>query len=293
MKIGITLPGLVPGTTGEQLLDWARRADAGPFSHVATGERLLWPGHDLMVTLAAAAAVTRRVRLISTGVVLPMHDAVAVAKQAATLDVLSGGRLTLGVGIGGRDDDYRALGRSFEKRHGRMEAQVAHLRSIFRGEGAGAGLAPVGPPPVQVGGPPILAGSIFPDAVRRVARWADGVTGWSLGPNAEAMAETWRILDEAWDEAGRAGRPYRLSGFWFALGNGAEETLRSFVQRYLSYFGDDLAHGTAVTVKTWNGQAITEALRAFAAIGTDEMTLVPVSNDPEQLDRLADLVAAL
>lgn len=291
MKIGVTLPGLVPGTTGEVLLDWAARADAGPFAHLATGERLLWPGLDLMTTLAAAAAVTRRVRLIATVVVLPLHDAVEVAKQAATLDVLSGGRLTLGVGIGGRDDDFRATGRPYERRHARLEAQVAQMRALFRGEPAGPGLAPMGPPPVQPGGPPILAGSIFPAAIRRVARWADGLCGWSLGPNAEVQAETWRLLAEAWGEAGRAGQPHRMSGFWFALGDGAEEALRSFVGRYLAYFGDDMAGATAATMRTWRADAVAEALDRFEEIGTDELTLVPVGSGIDQLERLADVVA--
>jgi len=290
MKIGITLPGLVPGTSGEQLLAWARRADEGPFAHVATGERLLWPGHDLMVTLAAAAAVTRRVRLVATLVVLPLHSPVVVAKQAATLDALSGGRLTLGVGIGGRDNDYRALGVPYAKRHGRMEAQVAEMRRLFRGEPVGPGLEPVGPPAVQPGGPPILAGSIFPDAVRRVARWADGLCGWSLEPNAAVVAETWRLLDEAWQEAGRAGRPYRMSGFWFALGAEAEAMLGAFVRNYMGYFGDDMANATAATVRSWNAGAIKDALRQFEDIGTDEMTLVPVSSDIVQLERLAELL---
>lgn len=291
MKVGITLPGLVPGTTGEQLLDWARRADAGPFSHVATGERLLWPGHDLMVTLAGAAAVTRRVRLISTVVVLPLHSEITIAKQAATIDALSNGRFTLGVGIGGRDNDYRAVGVPFEKRHSRMEQQVAHIRRLFRGEALAPDLAPVGPPPVQPGGPPILAGSIFPAGVRRVARWADGLCGWSLQPSATTTRETWRLLDDAWQEAGRSGAPYRCSGFWFALGDGAEDLLRGFVKRYLDYFGDNMSGPSSASVKTWNAAAIKDALRTFADIGTDEMTLVPVSNDIAQLERVADLVA--
>lgn len=290
MKVGITLPGLVPGTSGEQLLAWARKADEGPFSHVATGERLLWPGHDLMVTLAAAAAVTRRVRLISTVVVLPLHSPVAVAKQAATLDALSAGRFTLGVGIGGRDNDYRAVGVPFEKRHSRMEAQVNEMRRFFRGEPVAPDLDPIGPPTVQPGGPPILAGSIFPGAVRRVARWADGLSGWSLEPNAAVVAETWRILAEAWREHGRQGQPYRLAGFWFALGPDAEATLRAFVRRYMGYFGDDMAGATAATVRTCAPQAIRDALRQFEDIGTDEMTLVPVSNDINQLERVAELL---
>ena len=290
MRVGITLPSMIPGTAGDRALAWARKADEGPFSSLAIGERLLWPGHDVMVTLAAAAAVTKRVRLVSTIVVMPLHSAVVVAKQAATIDVISNGRVTLGVGIGGRDDDFRAVGASFENRHARMEEQVATMRRLWQGEPPLPGLDSVGPLPVQKGGPEILVGSIFPAAVKRVACWADGLSAWSFEPNAAALQESFRLMEDAWRAAGRAGRPRLVAGFWFALGPGAEETLRTYVGKYLGYFGVEVAHMTARSVRTTNRKTVRDALRAFADAGVDEAIPVPVSADIDQLDRLADLV---
>jgi alkanesulfonate monooxygenase SsuD/methylene tetrahydromethanopterin reductase-like flavin-dependent oxidoreductase (luciferase family) len=290
MKVGVTLPAMIPGVGPDTVLEWARRADAGPFSSIALGERLLWPGYDLMVTLAAVAAVTRRVRVVSTVVVLPLHSAVVVAKQAATLDQLSGGRLTLGVGIGGRDDDFHAAGAPFEKRHARMEEQVAHMRRIWRGEPAGPGLAHVGPRPLQPNGPEILAGSVAAGAVRRVARWADGLSAWSFEPDVTALEQSYRIMSEAWREAERPGAPRFVAGFWYALGPGAAERIERFVSRYLAYFGDKMARRVARSITTSNAGRVKEILAALADIGTDEAIPVPVSADLEQLERLAELV---
>lgn len=290
MKVGITLPAMVPGAGADTILEWARRADAGPFSSVALGERLLWPGYDLMATLAAAAVLTRRVRLVSTVVVLPLYSAVAVAKQAATLDRLSGGRLTLGVGIGGREDDFRAVGAPLDRRHARMEEQVAHMRRIWRGEPAGPGLAHLGPPPVQPAGPEILAGSVAAGAVRRVARWADGLATWSFEPDVAALAESYRIMTEAWREAGRPGAPRFVAGFWYALGPNAAEKIERFVSRYLASFGEKMSRRIARSITTSSPERVREVLAALTDIGTDEAIPVPVSADLEQLERLGDLV---
>jgi alkanesulfonate monooxygenase SsuD/methylene tetrahydromethanopterin reductase-like flavin-dependent oxidoreductase (luciferase family) len=291
MKVGITLPGMIPGTSFDTVLDWARRADAGPFSSVAIGERLLWPGYDLMVTLAAAAAVTQRVRIVSTVVVLPLHSAVVIAKKAASLDALSHGRLTLGIGIGGRDDDFRAVGAAFAQRHDRMEEQVAMMRRIWRGEPPAQGLAHIGPRPLQAGGPEVIVGSVSPAAVRRVARWADGLSAWSFQPNVPALAETYRVMREAWSAAGRSGAPRLVAGFWYGLGDDAGERVGSFVRKYLAYFGTDSAAQTARSVRTVTPQRIKDTLAALADLGTDEVIPVPVSGDIEQLDRLAELIA--
>jgi len=173
VRIGLTLPSMLAGVDRATTLEWCRRIDDGPFSSLSMGERITYPNQELWAVLAAAAAVTERVRIISTVVLLPAHDAVMVAKQAATLDVLSGGRFTLGVGVGGREEDYRAIGASFARRHARMDEQVDVMRRIWAGERID-GCAPVGPQPVRPGGPPILVGAMGPKAIARASHWADG-----------------------------------------------------------------------------------------------------------------------
>ena len=145
MKIGMNLPVMVPGLDRDLILEWSRRVDAGPYASLAAGERITFPNPEMMVTLAAAAAVTERVRLAFNVLVLPMHSAVLIAKQVATLDVISAGRVTLGVGVGGREEDYRAVGVVCdEKRLGRLEEQVGLMRRAWAGEQRGGRRAPPG-----------------------------------------------------------------------------------------------------------------------------------------------------
>src|SRR4051794_7966969 len=176
MDVSMTLPTMVPHDR-DSTLRWCRDIDAGPWASLAVPERVTYPSHDITVELSAAAALTERVRLWSTIVILPAHDAVAVAKQMASIDVLSGGRLTVGVGVGGREHDYRAINARFDRRWQRMDEQVAVMRSIWSGEPPFAGSEPVGPLPVQPGGPPLIAGVMGPKSIARAAYWADGVDG--------------------------------------------------------------------------------------------------------------------
>ena len=138
--------------------------------------------------LPAAAAVTRRVRIAPTLYVLPMHPAVHVAKHAATLDLISGGRTTITVGIGGRVHDYRCMEKEPVRRYARLDEQVAVLRRIWAGEPPFEGSEPVGPRAVQPGGPPILAGVTGPKGIARAAKWADGIYSWSGNGEGRLLA---------------------------------------------------------------------------------------------------------
>ena len=177
MKIGIGLPATIPSVSGERVLDWARKADAGPFSSLGIIDRLVYPNHEPLITLAAAAGATQRVRLMTTILLAPIRNTVVLAKQAATLDALSGGRFTLGLAVGGREDDYRAAGVPFKGRGKRFDAQLAQMKRIWSGEPGEEGVGPVGPPPTRAGGPELLIGASSPAAIRRVGRWADGLMG--------------------------------------------------------------------------------------------------------------------
>ena len=214
----MTLPTMVEGLSREDVLAWCEAIDNGPFSTVAAGERIAFANQECLVMLSAAAALTRRVRVFATVFVLPMHDPVWLAKQAATLDVLCGGRFVLGVGAGAREEDYRSVGASFSKRHAQMAAGVATLRQIWQGDPAFPGAHPIGPRPLQSGGPPILVGALAPRAIARAASWADGLAGFSLGPDMAEIERGFRAARDAWRAAAKPSPPRLVTSFWYALG---------------------------------------------------------------------------
>ncbi|MGZ8764040.1 MAG: LLM class flavin-dependent oxidoreductase [Acidimicrobiia bacterium] len=286
MDIGLTLPSFVRGTDRTTILEWCRRIDDGPFSSVAVGERVAYWSHDLVTTLAFAAAATERVRLESTVVVLPSHEPVRLAKQAATIDVLSGGRLTLGVGVGGREQDYRAVGAAFTRRFARLDEQVAIMRSVWAGDIAVPGLPPIGPEPVQPGGPPLWTAAMGPKSLARSAKWADGLAGFDLAPDHAGVDRQFRAVETAWRDAGRTSAPTLTTSTWFALGDGAEDRLFSYAFEYLSTFGDDAARAMAGLTRLKDPGAIRDAVAALEDVGCDEFVLVPTSADVAEIDRL-------
>jgi alkanesulfonate monooxygenase SsuD/methylene tetrahydromethanopterin reductase-like flavin-dependent oxidoreductase (luciferase family) len=290
MKLSMTLPTMLPHTRGDALA-WCRGIDGGPWESLAVPERITYTSHDLTVQLAAAAALTERVRLWTTIVVLPAHDAVAVAKQMASIDVLSGGRLTVGVGIGGREDDYRAIGASFARRYPRMDEQVATMRRIWAGEPPFEGADPVGPPPVQPGGPPLVAGAFGPKGIARAARWAIGVDGaWTLDGNGDVIAAAFEMIRTAWRDAGRDEPPHLSSSIWYALGDDAETQLRSYAFDYLKIFGEEIAKGAASMATCAGADALRRSVASARDAGADEFLLVPTTADPDELQRTVDVL---
>jgi alkanesulfonate monooxygenase SsuD/methylene tetrahydromethanopterin reductase-like flavin-dependent oxidoreductase (luciferase family) len=293
MKVGMNLPVMVPGLGRDAILEWARRVDAGPFSHLAAGERVVFPNPELIVTMSAAAAVTERVRILLNVLVLPMHAEVFKAKQLATLDVLSGGRLTVGVGAGAREDDFQAAGADFRRERplARLAAQVATMRRVWAGEQGIAGLEdPVGPSPVQPGGPEILSGSLSPASIDRAARWADGICGFSFGPSLDEVRASFDRTRSAWREAGRDRPPRLVTSCWFALGDDPRAQIDAYLARYLRFMGPDVPAAIAPTVVTTSPEALAELVRELDECGADELSLVPTTADPDEVDRV---VAAL
>ncbi len=289
----MTLPTMVPGLGREELLAWARRVDDGPFSSLAAGERIAFPNPELLATLAAAAAVTERVRIVATVFVAPLHPAAWLAKAAATLDGISGGRFTLGLGVGGREEDYQVLDVPFTRRHARLDAQVAELRRLWAGEPAVPGAAPVGPLPVQPGGPPLWIAAAGERPLRRAARWADGLAGFDLGPDLDATAALFRAAERAWREAGRERGPVLATSFWYALGPDPRAQLDAYVTRYLRVFGEDVAAALRRRCVAAGEGALREALVGLAERGADEVILVPTSREPAELVRTEALLAGL
>lgn len=284
MDIGIGLPNAIPGTTGTALVDWARNAEGAGFSTLGTIGRLVYPNYEELVALSAAAAVTTRIRLTTSVLIAPLYTNTALlAKQAASLDRLSGGRLVLGVALGGRDDDYTASGLSTEGRGRRLEEQLTGMKRIWAGEQLGhAGR--IGPEPARRGGPELLLGGATEASFRRAARLGDG---WIIGgttPDNFAQAAT--SVDKAWQDAGRPGKPRKVALAYFALGPAARAQADTYLLDYYGWLGDiatQITAGAAVSADMARAYAA-----AFTSAGCDELIFMPTASHPDQVGLLAD-----
>jgi alkanesulfonate monooxygenase SsuD/methylene tetrahydromethanopterin reductase-like flavin-dependent oxidoreductase (luciferase family) len=286
MDISMTLPTMLPHGRSEAL-SWCRQVDDGPWTSLAVPERVTFTSHALTVQLAAAAALTERVRLWSTLIVLPAHNEVQVAKDMASIDQLSDGRLTVGIGVGGREDDFRAIGGDFTNRWRRMDDQVATMRRIWAQEPPFEGSDPVGPPPVQAGGPPLVAGVMGPKALARAAKWAAGVDDPTAitAVDGESLAGQRQRVIEAWKDAGRDEAPHFSTSLWYALGPGAKERLEGYVFEYMKIFDPSFARSMAEGAAVHTPEALREAIEIAREVGCDEFFLVPTTADPDELPR--------
>ncbi|HEY6296670.1 MAG TPA: LLM class flavin-dependent oxidoreductase [Streptosporangiaceae bacterium] len=287
MDIGIGLPNTVAGTEGRTLIDWARQAEEAGFSTLGTIGRLVYPNYEELIALSAAAAVTSSIRL-TTGVLLaPLYANYALfAKQAASLDALSGGRLVLGLGLGGRDDDFIASGLSTHGRGLVLENQLDVMRRVWSGEEFGYA-GGIGPEPVRPGGPEIILGGSTEASFERVARLADG---WIMGGGTPDMfAQAAAGVDQAWAAAGRTGRPRKLTLAYFALGPDARDQADGYLHHYYGWLGniaDMIAAGAAVSTEMVGAYAA-----AFEAAGCDEIIFVPTASTLDQIALLAEAIA--
>lgn len=290
MKIGVCLPYMKPGLNRKTFQDWCRAIDDGPFHSLSCGERVTGNTLEMRNILAFAAASTERVRIIPSLYVLPMHSAMQAAKEVATLDILSAGRVTLCVGVGGREQDYRALEASMKGRFQRMDDQIAIMKRVWQGEDF-EGIGVLGPQPVQAGGPPILAGSMGPKSIARVSRWADGLYSFAMDGNADLTRYFMDAATQAWLDAGRDSQPYFMGGFWYSLAENARQQLHNYVFDYLKVFGEDEANKIASSMVMHDEAAIRDGIAAMAEIGCDEIQLVPATAEISEVEKLAKLLA--
>lgn len=282
-----------PDLDSATLRAWARVIDEGPFSALCWGERIAFDNPESLTLLGAVAAWTERVRLVTTVIVPQLHDPVMLAKALATGDLISGGRLTVGIGVGGRHEDYEAVGADPATQTMRQLAErVAVMKRVWAGEKVTESVLPVGPPPVQVGGPPLLVGTIGPKTVRSAAAWADGMAGTILDLDPVKQNELFDVARTAWADAGKP-RPHLATSFWFALGDRdeARAQVHRHLRRYMNWIPGEYVDAMApATGFAGTEDDLLAVLEQFERIGTDEVHLIPTSSDVEQLTRIADVV---
>ncbi|GAA4612113.1 LLM class flavin-dependent oxidoreductase [Actinoallomurus liliacearum] len=284
MEIGIGLPTTIPGAGGDELLAWAKRGEDLGFSSLGVLDRLMYDSYEPLITLAAAAGATSRIRL-TTSILIAAYrgDQVVLAKQLASLHRLSGGRLVVSVAAGPREDDYEACGTPFHRRGRRLDDLLGELRRLWAGA-ASPGLVP-GPSCVN-GGPPLIVGGHSEAAMRRAATYGDGwIAGGSSASGYDALAQRART---AWQAAGRTGEPRMLAIAYVALGADAREAAGRYLTEYYAFAGPkaDMAVRSMLT----DERQLREFADGYEASGCDELILIPCVTDVGQADRIAKAV---
>ena len=295
MKIGIGIPNAVQGTSGRLLLDWARRAEDRGFSGLATIDRVIYPSYDSLAVLAAAAGATSRIELMTNILAAPVYPPVLLAKSTASIDQLSGGRLTLGLALGARADDYAAVGQDFHTRGRDFDNALDVLHRAWRGEPVGPGVTDakaggdalaVGPTPTTNGRVPVLIGGTSDKAIQRVVTWG---AGWTAGGGtAQEARPVLERVRAAWQDAGRQGEPRLAALTYYSLGEEVGEASRASLRHYYSWLGDYAEVIAEGAVRS--DISIRDTVAQFEDVGVTELYFGPSVASLEQVDRLADLV---
>ena len=281
MRVGVGLPNAVPGTPADVIMTWARRAEEGPFSSLAVVDRFVYESYEPLALLAAAAVVTRRVQLATTILIGPLRNTALLAKTAATVDAISGGRLILGLAVGAREDDYQIAEVEYPSRGRQFSRQLAALRAHWEAD-------TLGPRPTHPGGPPLLIGGLSDRAFARMARCADGYVHGGGPPKAFGRAAD--KARAAWRDAGRPGKPRLWGQGYFALGDSAAEAGARYLRHYYAFtgpFAEKIAEGLLATP-----HAVVQYMRGYEEAGCEELVMLPAVADVGQLDRLGAVVAS-
>jgi alkanesulfonate monooxygenase SsuD/methylene tetrahydromethanopterin reductase-like flavin-dependent oxidoreductase (luciferase family) len=279
VEISIGLPNTL-AHPGPLMVEWSRRAEERGFTSLGTIDRIIYPTYDTMVSLSVAAGATSRIGLLSGVLLAPLYQPVWLAKAAASLDAISGGRLTLGLGVGGREDDFVAMGRSMRERGKDMDHTLEIMRTVFAGGKLGDDAFPV----AEHGHPKLLIGGTGDAAVRRTVGYGDGwIAGGAAPEQVKPMID--RIRQE-WHDAGREGEPRFAALAYFGLSD--EQTSKASLRSYYAFTGDFaevIADGALRTP-----QAARDAVKAFTEVGLDELIFDPTVPELGEVDRLADAV---
>ncbi len=277
MQIGIGLPTTVPGVRGADLLGWARDAEDFGFSSLGVLDRLVYPSHEPIVSLAAAAAVTQTIRLATTVLIAAYRgNTPLLAKQLAGLHQISEGRLTVGVAAGGRADDFDASGTRYRGRGRTLDSMLGEMTRMWASERFLL-------PPSPYGRPLVLVGGHSQAALRRAARYGDG---WIMGGSSSVpYRELAARLQDLWAGQARTGRPRLMAIAHVALGAGARDRAERYLRDFYAHAGPHAERVVAGLLDT--DEAVQRAADGYASAGCGELILFPCAADREQLGLIA------
>jgi alkanesulfonate monooxygenase SsuD/methylene tetrahydromethanopterin reductase-like flavin-dependent oxidoreductase (luciferase family) len=278
MNIGIGLPAAVPGTNMAILGEWAADAERAGFSAIGVIDRLVYDNAEPLIALATAAARTKRVELVTTVLNIGWRrNPILLAKQLASVEQISGGRLTAGLGLGGWPEDY-LLSAADQKGGGELwRSTLATMRDAWTAKLTGQG-GPISRLPA--GRPALLFGGLVGAAYRRAATEGDGWVAPLMGLSVLQQGVT--EVRSAWATAERAGAPRVVTGRYFGFGPDAEAVADEYLRHY---YGDEFFPVARADTVTTIDQLRRELPRLEAA-GTTDVILYPTSGDLHQIELL-------
>lgn len=281
MRVGVGLPTTFPDVSGATIVEWAKSAEARGLASLGVLDRLAYDGYDPLAALAAASAVTSTIQLVTMIVIAPLRNPTVLARQALSVHALSGGRLSLGLAVGARKDDYEAAGIDYSTRGRRLSEQLESFRALWDAR-------PLPIPADRQATPELLVGGGSDVTFARVARFADGYVHGGGPPRAFARAAD--KARAAWSDAGRPGKPRLWGQGYFALGD--EATLAAgvaYLRDYYAFTGPYAERIVAELLTT--PQAIAQFVRGYAEAGCDDLVLFPAVASLDQLERLVVALA--
>jgi alkanesulfonate monooxygenase SsuD/methylene tetrahydromethanopterin reductase-like flavin-dependent oxidoreductase (luciferase family) len=285
MRVGIGLPAAVPGVDATVIGPWAAECERTGFSSLGVVDRLVYDNLDPLVALAAAAANTQRIELLTTVLnVGYRRNPIVLAKQIASVDRLCRGRLTAGLALGGWPEDYAVSDAPLSARGARFDATLAAMRRVWSGAVSGAS----GPMPARpTGHPRVLIGGLVPASFARGAAYGDGWVAPSFG--MPVLMDGINSAQRAWRQAGRRGRPRIVVERYFSLGDGANEIADDYL---MHYYGSEYFPAVRADALT-SREGIRVEMRRLADAGCDDVVLLPCSGELDQVGHLADVVSDL
>jgi probable F420-dependent oxidoreductase len=294
-NIGFAWVNPAPLTRPDNVISFAKKVEAMGLHSMWTIDRIAYDNLEPLTVLAAAAGATQTVRL-GTSVLLgntrhPSH----LAKIIATLDFISNGRVTLGLGFGSRDNDYKAVEIPFEHRGSRAVEQLKLMKRLWTednvthsGQFFNVKNLTIGPRPIQKPHPPIWTGGSADVALKRAGTWADGfICGSSAIPDFPA---TWDKIAGYAVAAGRNPQTIHKAGLTFMAidddSGKAIKALEDYTTRYYGRLRGDVGSVSLVGPPA----AVAERIEHFFSRGLDTLIIGTANPDPKQLDRFAEEV---
>ena len=294
-NIGLAWVNPAPLTKPENVVNFAKKCEAMGCHSMWTIDRIVYDNLEPLTVLAAAAGATQKIRLGTSVLLANLRHPSHVAKIISTLDFISNGRLTVGLGFGSRENDYKAVEIPFEHRGSRAVEQVQLMKRLWtednvihKGRFYNVENLTVGPKPIQKPHPPIWTGGSADVALKRAGTWADGfICGSSAIPDFPA---TWEKISGYATAAGRDPNKINKAGLTFMAidddQNKAVKTVEDYVMRYYGRLRVDVANTSLVGAPS----AIIDRIGAFLSKGLDTLIIGLADPDPRQLDLFGEKV---